>query len=425
VSSNIKHEWAFSPRFRRGSFGWRSQPAITRIKEAVSEIKKAASRDPKLGGEGAVVFLEKVSGALQNIDSSSGAIGSAVNWAIESLVPFITKAPADDPLREKWLERLWSAVEADDIPYIESLADYWGELCATPECASRWADRFIEIVRMVWGPGRKLSGYFKGIPACLSSLFKAGRHDEILDLLKQAPYSSWDQRVWGVKALLATGKRSEALSFAEESRGLNQPDYLISEACEDILLASGMAEEAYYRYAFAANSKTTYLATFRAIVKKYPHKEPAAILNDLVADSPGGEGKWFAAAKSAGLYDEAISLANRSPCDPGTLMRAARDMCEKRPLFAKDAGIAALRWLAAGYGYEITAYDVEEAFDHTVKAAENAGCLQKTIEMIRKIAAPESSCGNSVSGILMRKLERIETRAVQKRTLRCQTCPID
>lgn len=29
-----KHSWSFAPRFRRGAFGWRSDPAITRIKEA-------------------------------------------------------------------------------------------------------------------------------------------------------------------------------------------------------------------------------------------------------------------------------------------------------------------------------------------------------------------------------------------------------
>jgi hypothetical protein len=38
-----------------------SQPAILRVSEAVSEIKRAAWRDPVLGAEGAVLFLEKVS----------------------------------------------------------------------------------------------------------------------------------------------------------------------------------------------------------------------------------------------------------------------------------------------------------------------------------------------------------------------------
>lgn len=364
--------------------------------------------DPVPGGEGAVIFLEKVSGALENIDSSSGAIGSAVNWAIESLVPIIANAPADDALRDKWLERLWCAVTTDEIPYIESLEDYWGELCATPERASRWADSFIETLRLFWGPERKFSGYFKGTSACFSSLLKAGRNEEIMDLLQHARYKIWHQRVWGVKALLAMGKRSEALRYAEDSRGMDQPDFMISEICEEILLRCGMVEESYRRYALAANQKTTYLATFRAISKKYPQKEPATILRDLVAKSPGNGGKWFAAAKSAGLYDEAIGLVNRSPCDPGTLTRAARDMADTRPLFAKDAGIAALRWFAAGYGYEVTSYDVAEAFRHTVKAAENAGCLSETIRTIRKMVSGDNLCDRLVSSVLVEALKSLD-----------------
>jgi hypothetical protein len=41
-TSAPKHKWTFAPRFRRQAFGWRSQPAIGRIRGAVSEIKKAA-----------------------------------------------------------------------------------------------------------------------------------------------------------------------------------------------------------------------------------------------------------------------------------------------------------------------------------------------------------------------------------------------
>src|SRR4029078_6492406 len=96
-------------------------------------------------------------------------------------------------------------------------------------------------------------------------------------------------------------------------------------ACEEILLSSGFAEEAYVRYAVEANQGTTFLATFRSIAKKYPTEAPAKILEDLVASTPGQEGKWFAAAKDAGLYDKAIALAQRTPCDLRTLTRAARD----------------------------------------------------------------------------------------------------
>ena len=76
-------------------------------------------------------------------DSSSGAIGTAVNHAIAALVPRIAAAPADATTRAAWLDRLYDAHAEDDIPYIESLGDYWGELCASPEVASAWADRLL------------------------------------------------------------------------------------------------------------------------------------------------------------------------------------------------------------------------------------------------------------------------------------------
>lgn len=34
------YKWEFRARFRRHAFGWKSQRAIKRIKEAVSEIKR-------------------------------------------------------------------------------------------------------------------------------------------------------------------------------------------------------------------------------------------------------------------------------------------------------------------------------------------------------------------------------------------------
>lgn len=196
MSSGTKHAWTFSTRFRRHAFGWRSQSAIQRIKEAVSEIKKAAIKNPVLGGEGAVLFLEKVSPAIEQVDSSSGAIGTAVNNAIDALVPIIANAPADDKQRDKWLERLWRAVEADGIPYIESLPDGWGALCVTPARASRWADEFIGVVRMALSPDPELRGYFKGTAACLSALLKAGRNAEVMELLERAPRRFWHERKW-------------------------------------------------------------------------------------------------------------------------------------------------------------------------------------------------------------------------------------
>ncbi len=374
------YKWQFAPRFKRNAFGWRSDTPVQRIKEALSEIRLVARKDPILAAEGAILLLEKLSPALMNVDSSSGALGSMVNRAIETLVPILIHTDVDVTTRQRWLDRLWEAIEADEMPYIENLADYWGELCVRPELASAWADQFLPIVERVWSPTETGHGYFRGTDACLSALHAAGRHDELLTLLAKASYKSWNNRRWGVKALMAQEKMDEALAYAEDSRGLNAPDGHISQMCEEILLTSCLADEAYQRYAIAANQNTTNLATFRAIVKKYPHKNPADILSDLVKSEPGAEGKWFAAAKDAGFFDVAIELARRSPTDPRTLTRAARDFAVKRPEFAIAAGLAALSWMARGYGYELTGLDVHAAFDAVMQAAAGMGMDDQQIK---------------------------------------------
>ena len=169
------------------------------------------------------------------------------------------------------------------------------------------------------------------------------------------------------------GKKAEAVRYAEQSRGLNDPGWMIAEACEAILLSSGLAEDAYRRYAIEANQGTTNLATFRAIAKKYPNVPPEQILRDLVASTPGTEGKWFAAAKDAGLFNVAIDLATTSPTDPRTLARAARDFAESQPEFAVAAGLASLRWISLGHGYDITGADVIDAYSAVMQAASKAG----------------------------------------------------
>jgi tetratricopeptide (TPR) repeat protein len=404
--SKTKHEWEFPSRFRRNAFGWKSQPPIKRIKEAVREIKKTAKKDPLLGAEGAVLFLEKVSPAIQNVDSSSGAIGSTVNWAIEELAAIIAAAPADDLLREKWLQRLWQAIEDDDMPYLELLAEHWGEMCATKLHANRWVDKFIGTLRALWNPDTPCGGWFKGTYACLSALYTAERYDELFELIELDPHNWWSSRYWGVKALAAQGEPEEAIRYAEETVDPYTNTAHRARTCEEILLSNGNADEAYARYALAANRKGTHLATFKAIVGKYPDKDRSSILNDLVEQTPGEEGKWFAAAKSVGLYEDAIKLAKTTPCDPRTLTRAARDFAEKEPRFAMEAGLTALRWLLLGYGYDIIALDVSSAYWHTMAAAANADLADDAYERVRRLLAGAATDGSFAFGIIANLLAR-------------------
>lgn len=318
-------------------------------------------------------------------------------------MPIIAGALAEATVREHWLQRLWDAYQEDAIPYIESLGDYWGDLCASADVASRWADKLIGTCRMAWSPDPNLCGFFKGTSNCLSALFAAKRYNDILELLQLAPYNMWHYRQYGVRALAAMGRKTEAIRLAED-RALNDSSEAIAKACEEILLSSGLTEEAYRGHGLVANRAGRYTAWFRAVAKRYPHKQPADILADLVAFTAGEEGKWFAAAKDAGMFEEAIALANRSPCAPQTLTRAARDFADTNPRFATQAGMAALHWLVAGYGYDITGLDVLSAYEFTLKAAENSGRAAEVRQWLRDLLSSTRAPDAFVTELLARTL---------------------
>ena len=375
---------------------------MARIKEAVAEITAVSRKDPASAAEGAIRLIERLPAALEHVNSSSGALGSAVNRAIEALVPIICAADVPVGVREKWLERLYEAHEADQMRYIESLADYWGDLCVTPQLASAWADRMIDVTRMALSPDKSLRGHYHGTSACLSALLCAGRHREIHALLAHTDF--WSYKLYAVKALAADRKPDDAIALAESLRGPRTPDRHVDSLCEQILLDTGRVDEAYRRFGLTSRVKGTYLATFRAVAQAYPLIPRERILRDLIRQSPGDGGKWFAAAKELGLYDLALELVRDSPCDPKTLARAARDHCERDPAFAVGAAVAALRWLTLGYGYEIAALDVWTAYHAARKAAEILGQVTEIRMIIRELLAtarPDSF----VRQVLGRELE--------------------
>ena len=391
----VKHKWIFPARFRTGAYSWKaSKLACQRLREAVSEIKKVAKKVPVLGAEGAVRLIEKLWPALEHVDSSSGALGAAVNKALDALIPIIIMAPADEKTRDNWLDRLWQAMADDGVDYLSPVGDRWGEICGSAEVAGRWADELVSTLRTCWtdpNPG----GYFHGATACLSCLLVAERYRELLDLLALPRYPSWHYRRYGVEALLALGRKADAVQYAEASRGLNQPDAVIDQACETILISSGLYEEAYQRYGLGAAVGNSFLARFRAVAKRYPIKDPSQILADLIATTPGEEGKWFATAKELKLYDLALELANRTPCDPKTLTRAARDYLDMEPAFALGSAMAALHWLSEGWGYEVTSADVIEAYDRAMDAAARLKNIEDVAGQIRQLV--ESNESTSVS----------------------------
>lgn len=153
----------------------------------------------------------------------------------------------------------------------EVLGDHWGARCASKDLASAWADRLIETVRHTWSAEPGQHNFFKGTVCCLSALVTAQRYDELLAQLELERHQMWHYRLFGVKALEAQGKNAEAIEYAEASRGWTD-GVAIARVCDELLLSLGKVDEAYLRYGLEASQGGTFLATFRTVAKKYPHK---------------------------------------------------------------------------------------------------------------------------------------------------------
>lgn len=141
----------------------------------------------------------------------------------------------------------------------------------------------------------------------------------------------------------------------------------------------------FRRHAFGWRSQPAMMRVKEAVteIKKVAKKDPVLAAEGAVAA-------------------EALALASRTPCDPKTLDRAARDFGEKEPEFAIGAGLLAIHWLVQGYGYEITAADVWDAYRATMAAAEHRGMSADVKEQIRELIGKHE--GGFVAKALGREL---------------------
>jgi hypothetical protein len=93
---------------------------------------QVARRELVVAADGAVSLLERLSRALERVDSSFGAPGTVVNRAVDAPVPVIAGVDAPAVMRERWLERLFDALQNDQMPCIERLGERWREVRVTP-----------------------------------------------------------------------------------------------------------------------------------------------------------------------------------------------------------------------------------------------------------------------------------------------------
>lgn len=178
-----------------------------------------------------------------------------------------------------------------------------------------------------------------------------------------------DARLDRARLLRGTrGQIDEAIGFVKELAGINTPKAALARFAEEALLQAGRRADAYQHRAIDPNHANSRFATYRALAKRYPEIDPDHLLGDLIASTPGDEGKRFATAKSLKRLDLAMKLVWRSACDPKTLTRAARDSLGDEPAFATEVALAALHWISEGHRYDLTGQDVQGPSDMARKA---------------------------------------------------------
>lgn len=363
---------------RAGAFGWRgSAKAVARLKAAVSEIKTMQRKDPVTAAEGCVALAERIWPAFEYIDTSSGSLGNAVNRTLEQLLPILIKAPADEPVRAAWLERLREAIAEDGVDYLWPLADRFGAIATFPALQLDHANRDLDHIRMAWADHSVFS-YVPTATLTLSCLLESGQYDEVFALLKLAKTRMWHCEKYGAEALRRQGLGNEAVAWA---RSLLERDQAAGRArdiqrfCEGILINQGKQDEAYHHFGLPSTSGTTWLAIWRDLTKRYPDRDPRAVLEDLI-EFHGNKGKWFATAKAAGFLDIALDCAADTDAAPETLARAARDFADTEPRFSAQVAMHAIKQLLTGRGYDASPLDIDEPFGYLIAASDKIGHRQ-------------------------------------------------
>lgn len=393
MARSIKHKWAFEPGMRAGAFGWRgTAKATSRLKAAMREIKAVRKSDPAVAGEGVIAFAERIWPAFEHIDTSSGALGTAVARTLENLAPILIEAPADETTRAAWAERLRTAIIDDGVDYLAPLADRFGEIAQIPSVINDHAERDLALISAAWAD----HACFSHVPTAtltLSCLLEAGRHEELLALVDSARTRLWFHEKFAAEALVRQGREADALERAAallEGESMPWGYRAIAGFCETLLIRQGKEDEAYACYGLPMTSGTTWLAMWRDLVKRYPDRDPRMVIEDLMAHH-GRKGKWFAAAKTAGYLDLALACAADHEAAPATLIRAARDYAQKDPDFAASVSLHGIAHLLAGRGFEASPYDIDDAVAHLMAAARQIDRTSWALVQLRRLADDRST----------------------------------
>jgi hypothetical protein len=381
---------------------------VSDVRRAVRDLEREARQDAYGAGRGAVLVLERLFEVLAEVEVHGDPHRADLGHAVERLVDMAAGAPASEHERWRWLTRLQGVLTTERLwrEPLEPAWTRWGDLCARPDLASRWADRLVRQYHAACRGGQRHRDR-RTLCAGLSALIAAGRHEEVLAELALEPALDilWSQH--GIAALVALGRCEEARALADRLRGgwPSRADR-VHAACERAWRAAGHRDEAFERHAAPAllggrDVKRAYLG----LADTYPERSAEEIVRLIARHAPRPVAPLVALAADRGVLDFALELIARSPCLLKVVNPACRRRLARHPTFVLDAQVESLRALVRCPGSSATREEILDGHALALRAARATGTEARLHEELQRLLAGASSSATYLRRVLARAPE--------------------
>ena len=140
----------------------------------------------------------------------------------------------------------------DGVQCLAPVKEQVGQDRRIPRAYEWIRERLCALIRRVWVEQRP-GGHVIGTAICLSCLLEIGRYGDLIELLACARMRWWHWHHFGAEALArqrAVGCRGRCADGCRTPQGYDQT--AMDRFCEDVLIKSRRANEAYRRYGLTA-----------------------------------------------------------------------------------------------------------------------------------------------------------------------------
>ncbi|MHB0981091.1 MAG: hypothetical protein ACYC5Q_13670 [Thermoleophilia bacterium] len=394
-----KHSWTFTRHFRAHAYGWKaSRLAAKRLREAVTEIRAVARKDPGLGMEGAVVLLERFVGAVCGVDDSWGILGTGFSRELGRLEPVLSALGVDADTRLSLLRRVLAAWHADEYGYLAVLPDVFPRFVAGADEARILVVEFerraeahdrrseeIQAQEAGWSYAATVERVARDAYRRMATELELGflEPDRALELALVHDFH--DGGVTLARTLLSRGRVDDARAVLEAGAASPHSAPDPRQMWFELLAEAGEDEAAYIAGAhwLAANVS---LERFRKVCKGLPGVERPRLARDAMALTPESEkGRWFATLNTLALHEMAGEVARDHAVNPETALRAAVRYGATQPAPAFESYVAAARGFASWGEPKNDHYIAEVVVTPALSFATERGSRDEMVERLSDI----------------------------------------